>query len=80
MAHSEGKFTEGMSWDNYGRGGWVIDHIVAIRWWNITSNTCQDFKDCWALKNLQPLWDVRNMEKGDRPMESKYLIKPDRIK
>ena len=76
--HLESLFTEGMSWGNYGRGKykWSLDHIIAVRWWNITSTDCQEFKDCWALKNLQPLWHVRNVEKGDRPMHPKYLIKP----
>jgi len=78
MVHLESKFTEGMSWDNYGKGKckWNIDHVIAKCHFNITSNTCREFRDCWGLNNLQPLWDVRNMEKGDKPMEPKYLIKP----
>jgi len=78
MVHLESKFTEGMSWDNYGKGKykWNLDHKIPVCKWNITSNTCQEFKDCWALKNLQPLWETRNQEKGDKPMEPKYLIKP----
>ena len=77
-AHLESLFTDGMSWDNYGHGKykWNLDHIIAIYHWNITSNTCQEFKDCWALRNLQPLWAVRNYEKNNKPMEPKYLIKP----
>ena len=76
IIHLESLFTEGMSWDNYGSGKyeWSLDHIIAKSKFNITSKTCQEFKDCWALKNLQPL--LRNMEKGDKPMEPKYLIKP----
>lgn len=82
IAHLESKFTEGMSWGNYGKGDdkWNLDHVKAKSKFNITSNTCQEFKDCWALDNLQPLWEVRNKEKGDSPMEPKYLIKPDWIK
>jgi len=82
MAHLESKFTEGMSWDNYGHGRdkWNIDHIIPVSSFNIISNTCQEFKDCWALDNLQPLWATRNYEKSDKPMEPKYLIKPDGIK
>lgn len=77
MIHLESKFTEGMNWDNYGKGGWVIDHIIAKSKFNITSAECQEFRDCWALNNLQPLWGIRNAEKGDKPMEPKYLIKPE---
>jgi len=76
--HLESRFTEGMNWDNYGYGKdkWNIDHIIAICHWSITSNACQEFKDCWSLDNLQPLWQTRNFEKGNKPMEPKYLIKP----
>jgi len=78
-AHLESLFTEGMSWENYGRGGWVLDHIIPIYLWGITSIECQELKDCWSLDNLQPLWEMRNWEKSDKPMEPKYLIKPDCI-
>ena len=78
MIHLESKFTKDMNWDNYGWGDekWNIDHVIAKCHFNTTSNTCQEFKDCWALNNLQPLWQTRNFEKGDKPMEPKYLIKP----
>jgi len=78
MIHLESKFTEGMNWDNYGWGDdkWNIDHEIAKCHFNITSADCQAFKDCWSLKNLQPLWQVRNFEKGNKPMHPKYLIKP----
>lgn len=78
IAHLESKFTEGMTWDNYGKGKykWNIDHVIAVSKWSITSNICQALKDCWALDNLQPLWQVRNFEKGNKLMHPKYLIKP----
>jgi len=78
VIHLESLFTEGMSWDNYGHGKymWNIDHIIAKSKFNVTSTECQEFKDCWSLDNLQPLWHTRNMEKGNRPMHPKYLIKP----
>jgi len=78
ITHLESLFTEGMNWDNYGHGKykWNLDHVIAITKFNIASAECQAFKDCWALKNLQPLWQTRNFEKGDKPMEVKYLIKP----
>jgi len=76
VIHLESLFTEGMSWENYGKGGWEVDHIIAASKWNITSTECQEFRDCWSLDNLQPLWELRNTEKGTKPMEPKYLIKP----
>jgi len=77
-AHLESLFTEGMTWENYGGGKyeWSLDHEIPICKWGITSAECQALKDCWALDNLQPLWAIRNLQKGNRPMEPKYLIKP----
>jgi len=66
MAHLEKQFLPGMSWENYGKGKdkWHVDHKIPIDSFNITSNTCQEFLDCWALPNLQPLWQPDNQSKG----------------
>ena len=64
--HLETQFKDGMSWGNYGIGEdkWNIDHILPISHFDIDSYDCQDFKNCWALDNLQPLWHIENMAKG----------------
>lgn len=54
IKHLESKFTPGMSWQNYGE--WEIDHVMPRSSFNITSLDCADFKHCWSLDNLQPLW------------------------
>ncbi len=64
MQHLENKFTEGMTWENYGE--WHIDHIRPRISFNVTSTDCEDFKRCWALSNLQPLWGLENWGKGSR--------------
>jgi hypothetical protein len=64
--HIEAQFKPGMNWDNYGFRGWHIDHIVPISSFNITSCECDEFKKCWALSNLQPLWWYENLSKGNR--------------
>lgn len=61
MAHLEAQFTEGMSWENYGK--WHIDHITAKAKFVIRSVEDEDFKQCWALSNLQPLWALDNLKK-----------------
>jgi len=68
--HLEKQFKEGMAWENYGRYGWEIDHIVPISAFNFSSPDNIDFKRCWALKNLRPLWRIDNRIKNDK------LIKP----
>ncbi len=61
--HLEKQFKEGMTWQNH--GDWHIDHIVPISKFNFTSPHHIDFKRCWALENLQPLWAQDNIIKGN---------------
>lgn len=63
-SHLESKFLTGMSWDNYGE--WHIDHIVPDSWFNYVSDCDEEFKQCWSLDNLQPLWATDNCSKGNR--------------
>lgn len=65
-SHMESLFTGGMTWDNYGQGGWEIDHIVPQSSFRFTSVDDVGFKQCWALSNLQPLWGVENKRKSNR--------------
>ena len=66
--HLESKFEEGMSWDNYGE--WHIDHIIPQSHFDINSADCEEFKKCWSLENLQPLWKKDNLKKSNNaPME-----------
>jgi len=64
MAHLEKLFQPGMSWENYGRGGWHIDHKVPLSAHNYNCPDDLDFKRAWSLSNLQPLWEAENMTKG----------------
>jgi hypothetical protein len=62
--HLESKFQEGMTWDNYGE--WHIDHIIPQSKLKYTSTEDENFKKCWSLDNLQPLWAKDNLRKGNR--------------
>lgn len=62
--HLEKKFLPGMSWDNYGE--WHIDHIIPKNAFNYETPDDIDFKKCWALSNLQPLWAFDNISKHAR--------------
>lgn len=62
--HLESLFTDGMSWENYGKGGWHIDHIKPISSFTFTSENDPEFKECWALSNLQPLWETTRIING----------------
>jgi hypothetical protein len=62
--HLDNQFTEGMTWDNYGE--WHVDHIKPKSWFNYKSIKDKEFKECWGLNNLQPLWAKDNISKGNR--------------
>lgn len=64
--HIEGQFTEGMTWDNHGLFGWHIDHIIPKSIFNYSSPNDPGFKECWALKNLRPLWAMDNIRKSNK--------------
>ena len=54
--HLESKFTKGMTWENRGKNGWEIDHVIPISLFKFDSYDHPAFKACWELSNLQPLW------------------------
>lgn len=69
-------FLPGMSWENMGQ--WHIDHQIPLSAFNFISPDDIDFKRCWSLKNLRPLWAKDNLSKGDRvgrPFQPSLLIK-----
>lgn len=59
--HLENNFSPGMSWDNLGQ--WNIDHIIPKSVFHFNTVNDIDFKRCWALSNLQPLWEKENKNK-----------------
>jgi len=73
--HLEKQFVNGMTWENYGE--WHIEHKIPISVHNFTKVGHQDFKKCWALSNLQPMWAKENLSKGtkiDKHFQPSLLI------
>jgi len=62
IKYIENKFTEGMSWDNYGYYGWHIDHIIPVS----SVKTEEDIYKLYHYTNLQPLWAKDNLIKSDK--------------
>ncbi len=60
----ESQFTDGMSWENYGK--WHIDHIIPQSFFVFDSIDDVEFRMCWRLENLQPLWAKDNLRKGNK--------------
>lgn len=64
LKHIKKQFKEGMSFDNYGE--WHVDHKIPIDAFNFQTPEDHDFKICWSLKNLQPLWAKDNLSKNNK--------------
>ena len=64
ISHLETKFTDNMTWDNYGE--WHVDHIKPISSYVILEIGDDEFMNCWSLNNLQPLWGKENIVKSNR--------------
>ncbi len=62
--HLEKQFLPGMNWEN--KGKWHIHHIIPIAFFKFTSTDDVEFKICWSLENLCPLWEKKNKEKNDK--------------
>lgn len=61
--HLKKLFTNGMTWELFLEGKIHIDHKIPISVFNYEKPEDDDFKKCWALKNLQPLWAKDNLIK-----------------
>lgn len=54
----ESIFEPGMSWDNYGRSGWELDHIKPLRDFDLTDE--RQVAICFHYSNLRPRWWHQN--------------------
>lgn len=73
MTHIERQFTRGMTWANHGKGDgkWHVDHILPMKMFSFESADDPDFKTCWALTNLRPMWGKDNISKHAKRL---YLL------
>jgi len=65
----ESKFTDGMTWENWGRGmngrkEWQIDHIKPLASFDLTDK--KQLQEACHYTNLQPLWAIDNFIKSDK--------------
>lgn len=65
--HLESQFLEGMNWQNHSYCGWHVDHIVPLSSFDLT-NSAQVTK-AFHYSNLQPLWAIDNLRKGNKTSE-----------
>jgi hypothetical protein len=67
--HIESQFKNGMNWDLFMQGKIHIDHIIPISRFYYEKPEDPEFRICWGLANLQPLWAKDNLSKNNRTME-----------
>ena len=60
--HLQSKFQPGMSFSNYGK--WHVDHIKPCASFDLSKPEEQLL--CFHYTNLQPLWAIDNLRKGDK--------------
>lgn len=60
--HLEKQFKEGMTWENHGRYGWHIDHIIPLSF----AKNEEELINLCHYTNLQPLWAIDNIRKGNK--------------
>lgn len=63
--HLETLFTDGMTWSKLMQGEIEIDHVIPVSFFRPASHDSLEFKMCWSLRNLQPLWREDNRAKKD---------------
>ena len=61
-SHIERQFSEGMTWENYGKDGWEADHIIPLS----SATTECELKNLFKYTNIQPLWRSDNRSKGSK--------------
>lgn len=59
--HLERQFTKGMNWEVFNQGKIHIDHILPQASFDLSNP--DEWKSCWALPNLRPMWAKQNAAK-----------------
>ena len=69
VKYIESKWRSGMTWDNYGVGGWEIDHIEPLYKFDLTEK--EELLKACCYTNLQPLWKEDHKRKTKKDLSSK---------
>lgn len=61
-SYIESLWLPGMTWENYGKGGWHIDEIRPCASFDLSDP--EQYKQCFHYSNAQPLWEKDNIIKN----------------
>jgi hypothetical protein len=64
-----------MTWEKFMAGEIHIDHKVPESHFKYETPEDPQFKECWALHNLQPMWAKDNIQKGNRNYQLPLILK-----
>ena len=64
IIHLEKQFTKGMTWDKFKNGEIHIDHIIPKSSFDL--NDLNNWRICWGMANLRPIWAKDNIKKGKK--------------
>lgn len=59
--HIESQFQPDMTWNNYGKNGWHLDHVKPLALFNLLIQS--ELEEVCHFTNLQPLWQEDNLKK-----------------
>jgi len=62
LIHLEKQFTKSMTWDKFNNGEIHIDHIIPKAAFDLSDEN--EWRTCWGLPNLRPLWAKDNHAKS----------------
>lgn len=82
MGNLEKLFTSNMNLEELKKGNIVVDHILPRELFEYKTPKNPQFKACWALSNLQPLWKEDNDKKSDLLPDgrrARYLTKQEKL-
>jgi len=60
--HIEYQFEEWMTWDNWGKSTWHIDHIIPL----CSAKDENEIYELWYYTNMRPISAIENLKKGGK--------------
>lgn len=79
--HLQSLWLPGMSWLNFGRGGWTIGHIKPVLSFKDSIHTQEGLSACFHFSNLQPEWEeVNNFKHSNTSLSPVQLVVTNQIR
>ena len=65
----ESQFRDGMTWENWSKTGWHLDHVIPLKFINDDTKAILN-----NYKNFRPLWSTENWSKNDSTPKIVLLV------